>query len=766
MSRPTLLRSPFHLVIIVLTLTNLRPAAQAATTPDEQVIIVPELSQPPALEQFLSMSPSGEIAKRMVKVSGFIQQRPRDGEPSSQKTEVYLGHDASNLYVVFVAFDSEPEKVRGRMARRENVFRDDIIEIMLDTFSDKRRAYAFVANPLGVQWDALWTEGSGFDETFDTLWYSRGKRTPQGYVVRLAIPFKSLRFPSTPEQEWNFILLREIRRGSDEQAFWPRVSSRIEGRLNQAATLKIKQRISPGRNMQLIPYATYRTFRVLENGPVSAPGFTTDGFDPDAGLDAKLVFKDKYALDITANPDFNQVESDQPQITVNQRFEVFFPEKRPFFLENANYFATPLDLVFTRRIAEPQVGARLTGKSGPYAIGALISDDEAAGKRLPPEQAGHGDRAAFGVFRISRDVFSQSNIGFLYTDREFAGSYNRVAAVDGRFKLTQNWTSRWQGVRSWSKSPVGEHHFSDNAFTVQLDRSGRRFFTHYHYRDIGRNFFTETGFVPRTDMRDLHLSNEYQFRPEKNFLISWGPNLFLQRIWDQSGVRLDEIASLAFAFNFTGQTDIEVEHTLIKERLRPADAPGIAEAIDFDRHNWNFEFQTGFVDEFRIEADLDIGTQINFAPTIGELPHIADHLSGEIEFNFLPMTQLRVDNNFLFFQLDDRLTGQNILKNRILRSRWNWQFNRRLSLRLIAQYNTTTVNQELTSLTNRKNFNLDFLLTYLVNPWTALYVGVNSNYQNLDFVESGGRQTLVRTRNHLLNDGRQFFVKYSYLFRL
>ncbi|RMF60296.1 MAG: hypothetical protein D6743_15185, partial [Calditrichaeota bacterium] len=197
-------------------------------------ITLPRLAQPPELEDFLSMAPGSEVARKMAKVEGFIQQQPKDGEPATQRTVVYLGYDDKNLYAVFVGFDREPDKVRARLARRENVFRDDIVEIMLDTFHDRRRAYVFVCNPLGVQWDALWTEGSRFDGSFDTLWYSKGKKTPQGFVVWMAIPFKSLRFPASEQQDWGVILLREIQRGSSEQVFWPRVSSRIEGRLNQA----------------------------------------------------------------------------------------------------------------------------------------------------------------------------------------------------------------------------------------------------------------------------------------------------------------------------------------------------------------------------------------------------------------------------------------------------------------------------------------------------------------------------------------------------
>jgi hypothetical protein len=389
----------------------------AADSPALPVLTIPRLNRPPQLEDYLTMEPNGEMEGKLARVGNFIQREPNDGQPATQRTDVYLGYDDKNLYIIFVCFDTEPEKVRARMSRREDVFRDDAVEVMLDTFHDQRRAYAFATNPLGVQWDALWTEGQRFDRSFDTLWYSQGKRTDRGYVVRMAIPFKSLRFTPQSQQEWGIIFLREVPR-SNEQSFWPRVSSRIEGRLSQAATLQGLSDISPGRNIQLIPYGAFRSFRAVDVRDPEQPRFERDSFDPDAGLDAKFVFKDSLVLDVALNPDFSQVESDEPQVTVNERFEVFFPEKRPFFLENANFFETPIDLVFTRRIGDPQFGARLTGKVGPYALGAFVVDDESPGKARPPDDPLHDQRALFGIFRVSRDFFNDTATAEIYTDRE------------------------------------------------------------------------------------------------------------------------------------------------------------------------------------------------------------------------------------------------------------------------------------------------------------------------------------------------------------
>ena len=256
--------------------------AQVQTPPKAALappaLTIPRLTRAPALDDFLGMKPAGEIALQMAKVTGFVQRNPHDGEKVSEETAAYLGYDQKNLYIVFVCFD-DPKKVRARMSRREDIYDDDQVEVMLDTFHDRRRAYAFQTTPLGVQWDAIWTEASreevngNFDTSFDTVWDSRGKVTDRGFVVEMAIPFKSLRFPATKQQEWGIILYRGIYR-KNEDSFWPQISYKVEGRLGQAATLYGLEGISPGRSIELIPYGVMRGFRALDTRDPSNPVFS------------------------------------------------------------------------------------------------------------------------------------------------------------------------------------------------------------------------------------------------------------------------------------------------------------------------------------------------------------------------------------------------------------------------------------------------------------------------------------------------------------
>jgi len=752
-------------VLLVLVLLSLAPPLSVAQAPADSrpAFVIPRLDRAPALEDFLEMKPNAAIEGRMAKVEGFIQQRPSDGKPSTQHTEVYAGYDAKHLYVVFVAFDSEPGKVRARMARRENISdQDDWVEVALDTFHDQRRAYLFDCNPLGVQWDALWSEAGEEDSSFDTVWSSRGQVTDQGYVVWIAIPFKSLRFSSDAVQTWGLVFTRWISR-VPEKSTWPHVSSRIQGRMNQAGTMNGLENISPGRNLQFIPYGVFRSYRALDERDPNAPRFAGKRAEFDGGLDAKVVLKDSLVLDLALNPDFSQVESDEPQVTVNQRFEVFFPEKRPFFIENANYFQTPISLLFTRRIADPQFGVRLTGKLGRYSIGALFADDQAPGKSVLPADPLHDKRARFGVLRVSRDIFRQSSIGFIFTDREFEQSFSRVFGVDARLKLGENWVATMQAVTSATRRLDGTR-FAGPAYEFQLESSGHQFDYEFGYSDRGRGFRTDSGFLRRPDIREFRQDISYRWRPEGKFLIAWGPSSETEIVFDHDGTRLDFIENIDIEWQMAGQTEFGFWYSVERERLRPRDFPGLPSNRDFAINTRGIFFSTGYLRQVSLHGDLFWAKSINVEPPEGQLPYLADRVGGELELTLRPLTPLRIDNTLISERLLEHGTGASIFNNHIFRSKWNYQFTRELSARLIFQYETVLANPGLTDEETSKNFNADFLLTYMLNPWTALYLGYNSNLQNIAIVPTSSGTEIVRT-SRFINDARGAFVKFSYLFR-
>lgn len=741
---------------------------------------------------------------KLAKVDRFTQRVPSDGAPVSQRTEAYLGYDDKNLYTIFICFDTEPQKLRARLSRREDIFDDDTVEIILDTFHDQRHAYAFNVNALGVQADALWTEGPGsgndnFDPSFDTVWNSAGKLTDRGYVVLIAIPFRSLRFASSDPKTWGILLNRGIPR-NNEDTFWPPYSSRIQGRLNQEGAATGLEKISPGRNLQLIPYGIFRSFKEVDLTDPNNPTYSQRTAFGQAGLDAKIVLKDKFVLDLTANPDFSQIESDQPQVTVNQRFEVFFPEKRPFFEENANYFQTPINLAFTRRIVDPKWGIRLTGKDGPWGVGMLVADTASPSEEVTTSNPLFNHHALFSIARVSYDIGAQSHVAAMYADREVNGFYNHVGSLDARIRFDDHWAANVQGAYSATVNPYDPLYDQFNttggnqtgtAAEAILKRDGRSLNYFLDYSDRSPNFRTLTGFDPQPDIRSLDQVLQYTFHPEGKTLISWGPYFEEYENYDHEGNHINSGFFPAMKVELGGQTFITALFAQEMERLRNQDYSQIpvGDIQKYVRHTTEFRFNTSYFRKVYLQSDFRIGTRVNYdAACIGPdknyntctslyFPFLARRTSANVTLTIRPTRGLRVDNTYIMFRLREcpacanpqpglpRPTGS--MNNHIIRSKWNYQFTKEFSFRFIGEYNAVLSNPNFTYLQTSKNFNADLLFTYLVHPSTALYVGYNTNLENIgeplgpDGLGGINHDPLAR----LHNDGRNFFVKASYLFR-
>ncbi|PYT49135.1 MAG: hypothetical protein DMG44_11820 [Acidobacteria bacterium] len=742
---------------------------------------IPHLENRPAIADFITMQASSAVARKMLKVEGFIQRDPKDGSPISQKTEVYLGYTDQNLYVVCVCFDSEPDKIRAHMVRREQINDDDQFGFVLDTFSDRKNGLFFYVNPLGVQQDGIWNDFQEPDYSYDMLWNSQGKITPQGFVVWFEIPFRSLRFPRNPEQTWGIFFERDIRRNF-EFSFYPHISSNTQGWLTQETHADGLREISPGRNIQFVPYGSLRSFRGLDDRPGGVPHFFGKSFEPRAGIDSKIVLKDSLVFDATLNPDFAQVESDEPQVTVNQRFEVFFPEKRPFFLENAGYFATPTNLVFTRRIADPDYGLRLTGKRGPWSLGAFFADDKSPGDSVAPADPLSGSKAYFGVLRVNHNIGKQSTIGLIYTDRELAtvpntacsenrcivGS-NRVGGIDAKITFSPTWYATVQALVSSTDFNDGRHK-GGPAYYGWVEHSTRKVEYNALYQDTSEGFQTETGFFRRPDVRRYSQFALYRFRPEGKYLVWHGPGLFTINNWDHKGTRLDWFANANYRFSFQRQNFLGFFGNLGHERLRPSDFSALPGNRDYAHRHTGFFFQSGFFKQVTLNGEIGWGTDTNFdaasaSPLFGR-PFLANSSYAQIFLTVRPTGKLTVDNTYLLTRLRGPNQGPGIFDNHIIRSKWNYQFTREFSLRFIGQYAAVLANPNLTSLQTTKNFNADLLFTYLLRPGTAVYLGYNSNLQNLDpTLSQDSNGNLLHTPNRFLNDGRQIFVKVSYLFR-
>jgi hypothetical protein len=749
-------------------------------------ISIPRVISPPRLEDFLSMAPIGKSSS-MVRVDEFIQQQPSDGFPASQRIEVYMGYDATRIYLVFVCFDKEPAKIRAHISRRDNIDPqnpangDDFVEVTFDTFSDRRHGVVFAANPWGVQTDASWTEdGASEDTSWDTVWDSRGQSTPQGYVVWMAIPFRSLRFRRLQEQTWGVTLQRYIAR-KDEKDFWPRVSSRRFGRLNQAGILTGLDKISPGDNLQLNPYLSLRSFRAVDNRDPTQPRFQAKTAEVRPGVDTKAVIGDHWVLDTTVNPDFSQVESDQPQNTVNQRFEVFYPEKRPFFSENANFFdsqATALglsQLVFTRRIADPEFGVRLSGKQGPWNLGILWADDRSPGESVPATDALARRRAYFSIARFTHDLGQQSNIGAIFTDRQLAGDFNRVGGVDATIRLGKDWTSYYRDVVSSTNSRTGAYLYGWNA-EASLNGNGRRLNYTLQYRDITPGFRSETGFVPRVDLRQIYQYVHFYWRPEGKHLVAWGPESNLGEIWDHRGTEVQHLANAGLKFAFRHNTTIYSPILSVQsDTLRPQDFPGLMSNRKFNQDSIGIDFATAPIRQLAFRSIIYRQGTINLVVPPRQMPTEGDETTVNNTLTIRPSTRLQIDSTYILDRVVHNPLRHAVFNNHIIRSKWNYQLTKELSFRFITQYNGLLANPTYSSLQTSKNINFDFLVIYLIHPGTAFYAGYNTNLQNLDpslCIHVPGRiecepgtNGLLRSPYRFINDGRQLFFKVSYLFQ-
>jgi hypothetical protein len=739
-------------------------AAATTSTGVRQLIHIPKLERAPVLEDFTNLEPANAFALSMGHVDGFRQRTPTDGAAASQRTDGYVGYDNSNVYVVFLCHDDHPNLIRTQLTKRETADTDDTVTVIFDTYQDQRRGYVFGSNPIGIQQEGLYSEDSGVDLSWDTVWNTSGKRTDNGYMVIMSIPFRSLRFSHDDLQKWGIVLHRNIPRNNEDD-YWPYIAAKINGRLNQEAWMNGLDHISPGRNIELNPYGIWRADRSLNN--IDTPAhFEGEQLGGRVGADAKFVIKDSLVLDLTVKPDFSQVESDEPQITVNQRFPVFFPEKRPFFLENSNYFNTPgYTLLYTRNIVDPEYGARLTGKLGKWSMGFLFANDKSPGEVVANTDPEFGKKAQFYVARVAYDVFNQSTIGVMYTDREFDGSWNRVGGVDGSFKWRKNYFASFQVLESSTRDLQGNY-FAGPAMQLYAGYSSQKFQANSLYQDNSNGLdTTQVGFFSRPDYRRFSNFIDYYWRPKNSLIVAFGPNFFEGTNWDHEGVRLDYQINPGWHFEFKHSTFLNFSYNAARSALRPKDYSTLNDVQDYANGGRSIYFETNYFKKLNFWVQGVWGDTPNVIPASGPPTQGFERLYNA-NLTVKPLTQLQITTTYLADWWEDAVLRNHTLYNlHVVRTKWNYQLSKEMSVRFIGQYNTTQSHPELVALDPSKNFNYDFLFTYLIHPGTALYVGYNTDLSTLDPALVNGPNGLVQRPTQFINDGRQVFVKLSYLFR-
>ena len=438
------------------------------------------------------------VWRRAAVLRGFFQYLPTDDRPAGDSTTVLVWHSPSAIHFGIRAWQ-DPASVRATLADRDRIFGDDYVEILLDTFNDRRRAYLFAVNPLGAQADGtlqdatraavnMMSAASGgaysVDLSPDFVYESRGRLTAFGYEVEIRIPFKSLRYQARDTQDWGINVIRRVQAAGHEHT-WTRVLQTEASFLAQAGSLTGLTDLRSGVVLDATPELTSAV-----TGADAADGWEYGGGRPEVGGNLRWGVTNNLTLNATANPDFSQVEADVAQIQYDPREALYFPEKRPFFLDGIEYFRTPVQLVYTRRLVDPVGAVKLTGKTGPTSIALLSGVDGHVGSLTG------SDHPLYSIVRLRRDLGGQSTLGLAYTDRVDGDRFNRVGAVDGRLLFGGAWTLVFQGGGSATRS--GGSTAWAPFWYAALNRAGRSFSVTTVFRGLHPDFRASSGYVSRT----------------------------------------------------------------------------------------------------------------------------------------------------------------------------------------------------------------------------------------------------------------------------
>jgi hypothetical protein len=704
-------------LIFVLSLF-LFPCFSAAAS--KQPLIIPKLSSPPKIDGILD-NPLWE--KEALKIENFLQLSPKENGTPSEKTVAYIGYDQKNFYIAFRCDDSEAKKIRASVTNRDNCIDDDWVAIFLDTFNEKRRASSFIINPLGVQFDAIRTEEGGSDnmnESWDTVFTSDGKIDENGYIVELAIPFKSLRFPDKENKVWGIVLGRNIPR-KGEIIIWPEISRSIPGLLTQGGEISIQGKVEKGGNLEVMPILTS-----LKREEEKAD------FQP--GVNLKYGVSSDLTMDFTLNPDFSHIEADAPQIDINLRYAQYYSEKRPFFLEGMEIFQFPeIEMVYTRRIIDPLLGGKLSGKVGRFAYGILSAYDLNPTESLWEVHDGGSnkeDNALFNIVRLKTDIFRESYLGFSLADKEIDGSYNRVAGLDGQLKFKNSFFFSFQALASKTKYDKEK---SDFAPALYADFS---YYTKYwgagiYWKSIHPDFEASSGFVNRVDYKTLGVHTNFTIYTDKKYLNALHLNFQAgQRDAYFENITTDRWVRANLQFRFTEFNYLVISFENYMERY---------EGIDFNKNLLAVDGENSFIKWLPFGISFSTGHSISYDP---DDPFLGWNNEYGLFLNFKPNKRLQIRVDFSKSTFWEKRGGKQLWDYNVLRQRTTYQISKTLSLRAIVDYNHFY-----------KKFFGSFLVSYILRPGSVFFLGFDSNFLR-DEVGKYNRQNY------------NVFLKFSYWWRV
>lgn len=649
-----------------------------------------------------------------------FEWHPGENTPARVQTDALITFDREKLYVGFRAADPDPAAIRANLRDRDTAFSDDTVGIMIDPFNDRRRAFQFRINPLGVQMEAVNSDVDGSEDwSWDAIWESVGRITADGYVVEIAVPFRALRFPRTADvQTWGFMVTRDYPRDDRYRMRSMRTDRDRNCLVCQFDELTGFRDMTSGRNLELDPTVTAHQTERREEFP--AGDLQSDGLDVEAGLSARWGVTPNVTVSAALNPDFSQVEADAAQLDVNERFALFYPEKRPFFLEGSDFFSTPIQAVFTRTVADPSAGLKVTGKEGGNAFGLVVTQDRVNNLLFPSNQGtGFGsidDDVTALVGRYRRDVGSGSSVGVLVTSRHGDDYANDVAGIDGLFRFGPSDSLSFQYLRSSSEipdvleaAPTGS--FDDDAFQVEYSHDSRNWSWGLQRSELGPEFRADSGFVNRVDLKTSQAALQRKF---------WGkPGSWYTRI-DVTAVA-DWHEDFGGEISENGQ-DFEISWLGTRQSYVEIGVAANDEYYDgrnYDNPRWHLYGESRPNGRLFYYLSVNGGETIDFANS-----READFLTIE------PSVELAlgrsVESRFTYTRQSLDVTGGRLYEVDLAQMRLLYHFNIRSYARAVVQYQNLERDPSLyQDDVGRKSHDLftQLLFSYKVNPQTLLLVG-------------------------------------------
>jgi hypothetical protein len=742
----------------------------------------------------------------------FFQTQPGDNVKPTFPTEVLIGYDAKNLYIAY-RIVQDRNTVRATVARRDNIFDDDYVGMYIDTFNDRRQAYMVFMNPLGIQADGTFTEGRGEDFSVDLVMESKGVLTENGFTIELAIPFKSLRYEAGKNKQWGLHLYRRLKYNNNELNSWMPNNRSVLGSLNKAGHITGLEGIETTRQLEINPSFTLsesgrRTSFTFNGDP--AGRFVNDGLKGEFGMTAKFGLTPTTTLDFAYNPDFAQVEADAPVTSANQRFPIFFSEKRPFFLERFDIFQSGLNVVNTRAIVDPDIAAKLTGRQGKNTFGVMYASDNAPGNYSKDERQDLQlcrlqqltdptvicglDRfvdknADIGVVRFKRDIGKDNSLGLFGTAYSFVDRHNYTGGFDGRFRLNQKTVADFQVIGTHSRRNFYDSDLdrvlyrtgNGAGYRVYVERAGKNLYMNYLAEGRSADYRADVGFTPRRDTN--YLGSFIRYETDKNPKNS----IIFKRLYNASNIRYDWKGRSQYAITETEgmlalqkQTYVGLRFQLGYERVlehefgatRTATRQGAFFGPSSERsasykavQAWIESTPTKqlyvffFTDNTFGQMDYDLGAGPDFpraslaAQTFGQNapydpgPGYQLYIEGSIRYQ--PTTAFQTQLNFNKIRLKRDDTGLVAFDDNIFSSRSTYQFTRDIFARLRLDY--STLNRQARP---------QLVLGWTPSPGKALYVGYTD-----DFNHNGYNPFNGLNEPGLHSNGRTFFIKLSYLFK-